>query len=63
MQHFIRGLNDHISGGFRVSKPTSIELVVVKARLVEQNLSRALGGQTRVQNGSAPSSGSEARGD
>ena len=55
VQHFLRGLNDRISGGVRVFEPPSIEIVVVKARLVELNLSHALGAHLGVQIGSAPS--------
>lgn len=62
LQHFLRGLNDRISGGVRVFEPTLVEIAVAKARLVELNLSRALGGQPRVQIGSAPSSWNKARG-
>ncbi|XP_059075036.1 uncharacterized mitochondrial protein AtMg00860-like [Cryptomeria japonica] len=46
VQHFLRGLNNRISGGVRVFKPASMEIVVAKAKLVELNLIHALGGQT-----------------
>ncbi|XP_059072251.1 uncharacterized protein LOC131043017 [Cryptomeria japonica] len=62
VQHFLRGLNDRISGGVRVFEPVSVEAAVAKARLVEQNLIRAHGGQAGVQIGSVPSSGNRARG-
>ncbi|XP_057839807.2 uncharacterized protein LOC131049758 isoform X2 [Cryptomeria japonica] len=62
VQHFLRGLNDRTSGGVRVFEPASVEVAMAKARLVEQNLSRAHGGQSGVQIGSVPFSGSRARG-
>ncbi|GLJ16906.1 hypothetical protein SUGI_0291780 [Cryptomeria japonica] len=62
VQHFLRGLTDRISGGVRVFELASVEIAMVKARLVELNLSHALDGQTSVQIGSAPSSSNRARG-
>lgn len=44
VQHFLRGLNDRINGGVRVFEPTLVEIAMAKARLVEMNLSYALGG-------------------
>lgn len=48
VQHFLRGLNDRINGGVRIFEPTLVEVAMVKARLVEQSLSRAHGGQSGV---------------
>lgn len=48
IQHFIRGLNARISGGVRVFESKTMEVVVEKARIVEDNLVMALGGHTRV---------------
>lgn len=62
VQNFLRGLNDCICGGVRVFEPPSIEIAMAKARLVELNLSCALGGQTCVQIGSTPFSGNRAWG-
>ncbi|XP_057817973.1 uncharacterized protein LOC131030994 [Cryptomeria japonica] len=47
VQHFLRGLNDRISGRVRVFELALIEVAVAKARLVEQNLVRAHGGVLR----------------
>lgn len=44
VQHFFRGLNDCISRGVRVFEPALVEVAMVKAKLVEQNLIRAHGG-------------------
>lgn len=62
MQHFLRGLTDHISKGVSVFEPSLVEIAMAKARLVEQSLSHALGGQLGVQIRSAPFSGNRARG-
>lgn len=48
VQHFLRGLNDCISGGVRVVEPVSVEIAIVKAKLVEKNLGRAHGGHFGV---------------
>lgn len=57
VQHFIRGLNAHISGGVRVFEPKTMEVVVEKACIVEENLTMAIGGHTGVKIGSASSVG------
>lgn len=62
VQHFFRGLNARISGGVRVFEPKTMEVVVEKAHLVEENLAMALGGHTGVQIGSAPVTGFGSRG-
>lgn len=49
IQHFVRGLNAHIRGGVCVFEPKTMEMVVAKARLVEQNLALALARQIGVQ--------------
>ncbi|XP_059064882.1 receptor-like protein 20 [Cryptomeria japonica] len=55
---------DHhpLIGGVRVFELASMEIAMAKARLVELNLSHALGGKTGVQIGSAPTSGNKAQG-
>lgn len=62
VQHFIRVLNAHISGGVQVFEPKTMEVTVEKARTVEENLIMALGGHTGVQIGSAPIAGFSPRG-
>lgn len=48
VHHFIRGLNDRISGDVWVFEPKTMEAVVAKARLVEEKLARDIGGHTRL---------------
>lgn len=46
VQHFVRGTNNCISGGVRVFEPKTMEVVMEKVHLVEENLAITLGGQT-----------------
>lgn len=48
VQHFIRGLNSFISGGFWVFEPKTMEVAMEIAQIIEENLAMALGGQMGV---------------
>lgn len=57
VQHFVRGLSDHISGGVQILDPKTMEVAVEKAHLVEENLNLSLGGAPGMKKISASASG------
>lgn len=62
VQHFVRGLNERINGGVQLFEPKSMEVVMEKACLVEDNFNSTLGGTPGAQIVSAPITGSFVRG-
>lgn len=58
IQHFVRGLNDHISGSFHLLESKTMEVVVERVRLTKENLTFSLGCVLGVQTVSAAVSGS-----
>lgn len=44
IQHFVRGLSDHISGEVWMHEPKTLEVDMEKARLVEENIALVSGG-------------------
>lgn len=62
IQHFVRGLSDHISGEVWMHEPKTLKAAVEKARIAEENLALALGGTIGGKTVSVPIIGSVVRG-
>lgn len=62
IQHFVRGLSDHISGEVRMHEPKTLEVAMEKARIAKENLALASGGATSRKIVSEPLIGLAARG-